>query len=54
MAIHKSKCRICKRITQHEERIVTDNLPPYVKTLQCVSCGVMGVVLLEDIQDAKV
>ena len=52
MAIHKSKCRICKRITAHEERIVTDNLPPYVKTLQCVSCGVMGVVLMEDVQIA--
>jgi hypothetical protein len=54
MAIHKSKCRICKRITAHEERIVTNNLPPYVKTLQCVSCGVMGVVLMEDIQDASI
>jgi hypothetical protein len=53
MAIHKSKCRICKRITPHDERIVTDNLPPYVKTLQCVKCGVMGVVLMEDIQDAN-
>jgi len=48
MAIHKSKCRICKRITAHEERIVTDNLPPYVKTLQCVACGVMGIVMIED------
>ena len=54
MAIHRSKCRICKRITNHEERIVTDNLPAYVKTLQCVSCGVMGVVLMEDIQNAKI
>jgi hypothetical protein len=54
MAIHKSKCRICKRITPHEERIVTDNLPPYVKTLQCIKCGVMGVVLMEDIQDDDV
>jgi len=54
MAIHKSKCRICKRITPHEERIVTDNLPPYVKTLQCIKCGVMGVVLMEDIQNADV
>jgi len=48
MATHKSKCRICQRITPHDERIVTDNLPPYVKTLQCVKCGVMGVVLIED------
>jgi hypothetical protein len=50
MAIHRSKCRICNRITNQQERIVTDNLPPYVKTLQCVSCGVMGVVLMEDIK----
>jgi hypothetical protein len=54
MAILKSSCRICKKVTPHEDRIVTENLPPYVKTLQCVSCGVMGVVLMEDIQIAEV
>lgn len=54
MAILKSSCRICKKVTEHQERIVTENLPPYVKTLQCVKCGVMGVVLMEDIQIADV
>lgn len=53
MAIHKSKCRLCGRITDHIERVVTDNLPPYVKSLQCVKCGVMGIVMVEDIKDAK-
>ena len=51
---YKTKCRLCGKVTEHIERVVTENLPPYVKTLQCVSCGVMGVVLMEDIQDAKV
>lgn len=53
MAIHKSKCRLCGKITEHIERVVTDNLPPYVKSLQCVKCGVMGIVMVEDIKDAK-
>ena len=52
MATHKSKCRICKRITEHDERVVTDNLPPYVKSLQCIKCGVMGIVMVEDVKDA--
>ena len=40
-------CRVCKKVTDQVERIVTDNLPPNVKTLQCCACGTMGVVLLE-------
>ena len=40
-------CRVCKATTKQIERIVTDNLPPNVKTLQCIVCGTMGVVLLE-------
>ena len=54
MAIHKSKCRLCGKITEHIERVVTDNLPPYVKSLQCVKCGVMGIVMVEDIKDADI
>ena len=54
MAIHRSKCRLCGKITEHIERVVTDNLPPYVKSLQCVKCGVMGIVMVEDIKDADV
>jgi len=51
---YKSKCRLCGKITEHIERVVTDNLPPYVKSLQCTKCGVMGIVLMEDLRDADV
>ena len=43
----KFECRKCKRKTNQIERIVTDNLPPNVKTLQCTVCGAMGICLLE-------
>ena len=41
------ECRKCKKITNQIERIITDNLPPSVKVLQCTKCGIMGVCLLE-------
>ena len=41
------ECRKCKKVTNQLERIVTDNLPPNVKVLECCVCGVMGVCLLE-------
>ena len=41
------ECRKCKKITNQVERIVTDNLPPNVKVLECSVCGSMGVCLLE-------
>ena len=47
MATYKTKCRLCGKMTDHIERVVTDNLPPNVKTLQCTKCGVMGVCLME-------
>ena len=40
-------CRICKKDTKQLERIVTHNLPPNVKVLQCCKCEAMGVVLLD-------
>ena len=40
-------CRICKKDTKQLERIVTHNLPPNVKVLQCCKCEAMGVVLIE-------
>ena len=49
---YKAKCRLCDKITEHIERVVTDNLLPYVKSLQCIKCGVMGIVMLEDVKDA--
>lgn len=42
------ECRLCKKITKQVERVITDNLPPNVKTLQCTACGVMGVALIGD------
>ena len=41
------ECRKCKKVTNQIERIITDNLPPYVKVLQCTQCGIMGVCLLD-------
>lgn len=40
-------CRVEKKLTTHTIRKVTDNLPAYVEVVECNSCGVMGVVLLD-------
>jgi hypothetical protein len=48
MTTYKYECRPCKKVTDQIERIITDNLPPYVKTLQCTKCGVIGVCLVEE------
>ena len=48
MDVLLATCRLCKKITKQHERIVTDTLPPNVKVLECSVCGVMGVVLMED------
>ena len=40
------ECRSCKKITAQIERIVTNNLPPNVKVLQCTICSKMSVCLL--------
>lgn len=45
------ECRSCKKITAQIERIVTDNLPPNVKVLQCTVCNKMSVCLLVDYAD---
>jgi hypothetical protein len=42
------ECRICKKKTKQLVRIITDNLPPNVKVLQCTVCSAMGVALVED------
>lgn len=46
------ECRSCKKITAQLERIVTDNLPPNVKVLQCTVCSKMSVCLLVTYADA--
>ena len=48
MTMYKYECRPCKKVTDQIERIITDNLPPYVKTLQCTKCGNLGVCLVEE------
>ncbi len=53
MTTYKYECRKCKKVTDQIERIITDNLPPHVKTLQCTKCGIMGVCLMEA-QDADI
>jgi CRISPR/Cas system-associated exonuclease Cas4 (RecB family) len=52
MTTYKYECRLCKKVTDQIERIITDNLPPYVKTLECTQCGVMGVCMVEEPSDA--
>lgn len=37
------KCRVCKKETTQLVRIITDNLPPNVKTIQCSICSTMTV-----------
>jgi predicted nucleic acid-binding Zn ribbon protein len=54
MITYKYECRACKKVTDQIERIITDNLPPYVKTLQCTKCGVIGVCMIEEPSDADV
>ena len=41
-------CRVCKIKTSHVIRIVTENLPPNVKVVECFKCGVMGIALIDD------
>jgi hypothetical protein len=54
MTKYNHECRRCKKITEQIERVITDNLPPYVKTLQCTKCGIMGVCLVGEPTNADV
>ena len=47
------ECRSCKKITEQIERIVTNNLPPNVKVLQCKVCSKMSVCLSVACSDAE-
>ena len=44
----KYECRKCAKKTDQIERIVTDNLPPNIKVLQCCVCSYMSVCLMAD------
>jgi hypothetical protein len=37
------KCRVCKKETEQLIRVITDNLPPNIKTIQCCVCSTMTV-----------
>ena len=50
----KFECRMCKKKTNQIERIVTDMLPPNVKTLQCCTCGAMSMCLMDTANNANV
>ena len=40
------KCRVCKKDTEQLIRVITDNLPENVKTIQCCICSTMTVALI--------
>ena len=40
------KCRVCKKETEQLVRVITDNLPPNVKTIQCRVCSTMTVAMI--------
>ena len=42
------KCRVCKKVTKQLVRIITDNLPEHIKTIQCCVCSTMTVALIGD------
>ena len=50
MSLYRAECRLCGKVTDQIERVITENLPPSVKTLQCIKCGALGVVLVENIK----
>ena len=52
MTTYKYECRKCKKDTDQIERIITDNLPPYVKTLHSTKYGIIGVCMVEEPTDA--
>lgn len=42
-------CRICKKRTQGKVLIeFTELLPPGLKCLECLSCGILGIELVTD------
>jgi hypothetical protein len=47
MATASTNCRICKKIQSHKIVTVTDNLPPDVHVLECMGCGVLGVMRID-------
>lgn len=42
------KCRICKEVTEHKPVIVSDQMPPDVQCVECLSCGVLGIEMVAE------
>ena len=53
LATIKLDCRVEKKSTEHKIVTVTDNLPPNVHCVECMSCGVLSISLFQ-VQDASV
>jgi hypothetical protein len=47
MATASTKCRVCKKTQKHKIVTITDNLPPDVHVLECMGCGVLGVMRID-------
>jgi len=47
LATIKLDCRVEKKSTEHKIVKVTDNLPPNVHCVECMSCGVLGIQMFE-------
>jgi hypothetical protein len=43
LEIIRLDCRVEKKSTDHKIVIVTDQLPPNVHCVECLSCGVLGI-----------
>lgn len=43
----KYQCRVEKKLTDHTIVKVSELLPAYTEVLQCLSCGVLGIVTLD-------
>jgi len=42
------ECRKCKKVTTQLIRVITDNLPEHVKTIQCTVCSCMTIAMIGD------
>ena len=43
LEIIRLDCRAEKKSTDHKIVKVTDNLPPFVHCVECLSCGTLGI-----------
>lgn len=48
MASLHYNCKVCQRLTIHLIRISIDNLPAYIKHLQCTICSKETIGLIDE------